>query len=345
MVTSFSVHPRFTTFSPLIFPVLERAPSVTTIDGRSIQIAPSRFNVILVDGQPTIAGISPTTVSSTHIVLHNGDLILGASTIHTILPSAPPAPLSHFTIGSQTITLISSHILAASTAHAAGDAGFAVDKTPISLGSSVLHIIGTSTMLISPLTPPLPAIVTTAVGHLFTLLPSGVVVAGITFTANTPAVTVSSALLSYGAAGFAAGPPTIPLILPINLLLTPSAVFTTQGQTFAALPFGAIAVAGIPLTSNAPAITFAGVLVSLGADGPVNGTATMSLPSIDTASPTGGLGGFIYSGMNGGSNGIQTHDIRLDGNLAIFFGGADGIALNSNFLIGLVMLVWLCCVR
>ena len=49
--------------------------------------------------------------------------------------------------------------------------------------------------------------------------------------------------------------------------------------------------------------------------------------------------------MNGGSNGIQTHDIRLDGNLAIFFGGADGIALNSNFLIGLVMLVWLCCVR
>ena len=77
----------------------------------------------------------------------------------------------------------------------------------------------------------------------------------------------------------------------------------------------------------------------------MNGTATISLLSIDAASPIRRLGGFIYSGMNGGSNWLHTHDIRLDGNLAIFFGGADRIALNSNFLIGMVMLIWLYCLR
>ncbi|CAD6572286.1 MAG: hypothetical protein ASARMPRED_005222 [Alectoria sarmentosa] len=192
-------------------------------------------------------------------------------------------------------------------------------------------------MLISPLTPPLPAIITTVAGHLFTLLPSGVAVAGVTFTANAPAVTVSSTPLSYGAAGFVAGPSTIPLILPTKLPLTPSSVFTTQGHSFTALPFGAIAVAGVTPTSNAPTITIAGVLVSLCADGPVNGTATISLPSIDTASPTGGLGGFIYSGINGGSKGTQNHGRGPGGNPAVFFGGADRIALNSNFLIDRLM--------
>lgn len=42
---------------------------------------------------------------------------------------------------------------------------------------------------------------------------------------------------------------------------------------------------------------------------------------------------------------MQTHDIRLDGNPATFIGGADKIAVNSNFLIGMVMLIWLYCVR
>ncbi|KAF6233109.1 hypothetical protein HO173_008653 [Letharia columbiana] len=220
---------------PFDSPAPAQALFVTTVAGHSIQIAPSRPSVVMVDGQPVSAGASPTTVSSTHIALHtNGDLILGTSTIHNILPHAPPVPLSYSTVGSQTITLSSSRYLAAGTTHAPGDPGFAADSTIVSLGSSALHI-GSGTIPISPPNPALPAIITTAAGHLLTLLPSGIVVA--------------------------------------------------------ALPSGAIAVAGVTPTSNAPAITVSGTLMSLGANGFVNGTTTISLPSVETASPRGGLGG------------------------------------------------------
>lgn len=319
-------------------PVPAQAPFVTTAAGHSILIAPSQPSVVMVDGQPITAGASPMTVSSTPIALHtNGDLILGTSTLHNILPTAPPASPSYFTVGSQTITLSSSQILAVGTTHAPGDPAFVIDNTIISLGSSALHI-GSSAIPISA--PPPPALTTTtAAGHLLTLLPSGIgiVVSGTTLTPNAPAVTLSSTLLSYGPHGFVAGTSTIPLIPP-----TTTSLFTTLGQTFTALPSDAIAVAGITLTSNAPAVTVSGEVISLGANGlVVNGTATISLPPRVSATE-GTLGGFIDSGNDGGGsnatrNGSSVHG---GGNVGIFSGDADKVSLRRSMWIGAVMALW-----
>lgn len=329
-------------------PVPTQAPFVTTAAGHSILIAPSQLSVVMVDGQPITAGASPMTVSSTPVALHtNGNLILGTSTIHNILPTPPPASLSYFTVGSQTITLSSSHILAAGATHAPGDPAFVIDNTIISLGSSALHIGSSNIPITIPtLNPPPPAITTTAAGHLLTLLPSGIVVSGTTLTANAPPITVSSTLLSYGPHGFVAGTSTVPLILPTAI--PPSLVLTVLGQTFTALPSDAIAVAGITLTSNAPGVTVSGELMSLGADGlVVNGTATIPLPRVsvttdgklegisDSGNDDGGGGG---GGSNATQNGSTEHG---SGNVEVFSGDADKVALGRSMLIGAVMAMWL----
>lgn len=318
-----------------------QAPFVTTAAGHSIQVPVSQpsVSVILVDGQPITAGASPVTVSSTPIALHtNGDLILGTSTLHNILPTAPPASPSYFAVGSQTITLSSSHILAAGTTHAPGDPAFLIDNTILSLGSSALQI-GSSTIPISAPSPP-ALTTTTAAGHLLTLLPSGrIVISGTTLTPNAPAITLSSTLLSYGPHGFVAGTSTIPLLT----FPTTTPLFTTLGQTFTALPSDAIAVAGITLTSNAPAVTVSGEVMSLGANGlVVNGTATISLPPRVSATE-GMLGGFIDLGNDGGGsnatrNGSSVHG---GGNVGIFSGDADKASLRRSMWIGAVVAMWL----
>ena len=78
--------------------------------------------------------------------------------------------------------------------------------------------------------------------------------------------------------------------------------------------------------------------MSLGANRFVNGTTTISLPSVETASPRGGLGGFNYSETNSASNTTQT---RPDSNPDVFSGGADRIALRKSVLFGAAMLSWL----
>ena len=78
--------------------------------------------------------------------------------------------------------------------------------------------------------------------------------------------------------------------------------------------------------------------MSLGANGFVNGTTTISLPSVETASPRGGLGDFIYSETNSASNTTQT---RPDSNPDVFSGGADRIALRKSLSFGAAMLGWL----
>ena len=58
---------------------------------------------------------------------------------------------------------------------------------------------------------------------------------------------------------------------------------------------GAIAFAGVILTSNVPGITISGILMSLGSNEFMSRIATISLASVETASSPGGLGVFIYS--------------------------------------------------
>lgn len=61
----------------------------TTIAGYTIQALPSP-NAILVDGKPLTRGQSPETISHAPIILEqNGDLIIGTSTISTLLPPDP----------------------------------------------------------------------------------------------------------------------------------------------------------------------------------------------------------------------------------------------------------------
>ena len=83
--------------------------------------------------------------------------------------------------------------------------------------------------------------------------------------------------------------------------------------------------------------------MSLGADGLVDGTVTISLPRVETDSVTDGkLGGFIYSGINAGlpkptGNGSTGHG----GNLEVFSANADRLLQGRRALIGAMMMIWL----
>ena len=275
------------------------APFITTAAGHSIEIVPSQSDLVTIDGQRITAGAAPTIVANTPIALHtNGDLILGTSTIHNVFPTALPTSVFHFPVGSQTITLSSSQVIVDGTTHAPGDAIFTIDNTAISLGSSAL-IVGSSTIPLTPSSPSLlQGIITTAGGHVLTLLPTGIVISGTTLTANAPAVTISSTRFSYGPNGLMVGTSTIPLVLP-----------TSQPQ---------------PLPFTTPPITA-------------------------SSSAREGLGGIILAGIDGGRSARTQGDQnpRPGADAAVFFGHADRSFSRrrrmGSTLVAAAVFLWLQC--
>ncbi len=175
--------------------------SITTIDGNAIQAIPSQPNVFNVDGTRVTIGASPTLISGTLVAIHsNGDLILGPSTIHNVLPTPPPSQLSHYTLLNGKILLLpSDHFIAPHTTPSPDARGTFIDGTSVTLGFSALQIGRTSVL------PGLP----TALGESLAPVADVVVVNGITLTEGGPAVTISGTRLSLGTGGLVVGTATV----------------------------------------------------------------------------------------------------------------------------------------
>ncbi len=175
--------------------------SAMTINGNAIQVVPSQPNVFDVDGTRVTIGASPTLISGTLVAIHsNGDLILGPSTIHNLLPTPPPSQISHYTLLSGKLLLLpSDHLIAPHTTPSPDARGTFIDGTSATLGFSALQI-GSTSML-----PGLP----TAIGESLAPLADGVVVDGITLTEGGPAVTISGTRLSMGTEGLVVGTATV----------------------------------------------------------------------------------------------------------------------------------------
>lgn len=179
-----------------------QAPFVTAVDSHdNVQVPEYLSSVVIVDSPSFTAGYTPTIVSSTYIALHtNGDIVLGNSTIHSILPTATSASVLYFTLGGETMTLSAAHLIAVGKTFAAGDQGPTIDSKVVSLGSTALAI-RTPTVPLGAESSSLPSVATIAADKTVTLVPSGIIVQNANLTSNGPAVTASGALSSLGNGG------------------------------------------------------------------------------------------------------------------------------------------------
>ena len=246
------------------------------VDGHIIKLATSP-DVVFVDGQDVTRAGPTIHVSSTPIALHsNGDLIIGLSTIHTFFPSptAPPTevqPLT-FTAAGQTGTILSNGAVFAGTTFTVGAKPTTVAGTPISLASNGLRI-GSSVI---PFPTPVTAGSIAIAGQELKILTNGdVVVSGHTLAPSTPTNIEAGAPLPSVALGGD--------VFPISL--------DRAGDE--------IIVAGTTLHIGQPSVTISGTPVALGTSGLIVGTSTIPFDR-DTSSSIDGIGGFIFSGLNGG---------------------------------------------
>lgn len=305
--------------------------SATTLDGHLIQAVPSSPGVALVDGQSLTMGDNPSPVMGPSAVLQtNGNLVLGSSTIYKFLPPSPS--VSYFTVGSETLTLLQGQLLASGTILAPGDPGVNIDGTLVSFGSSVLQI-GAATIPVFAPTPVPQDPKITAPGHLATLLPNGVDIAGTIITLNAPAVTLSGTRISLGPSGLAVGTSTIAVSLPSTPILSP--IVTGAGQMVTLLPTGVV-VDGTTISANGSALTISGTRMSLGNGGLVVGSSTiaLALPSLRDSSFIITTLGQTMTIMPGGLVDAGT-TIRL-GDARITLSGtrialeSDGIVIGSS---------------
>ena len=261
----------------------------TTVDGHYIQAA-STPGVILMDGQSVTRGADAITIANTPVALKSdGNLVIGTSTIQNLLPQSP-SPGSIFSIAGLPVTALSNGVAIAQSTLIPGAQAITVAGTRVSLGFYGL-IVGTSTIPL-PTQPP-PAMITAA-GQTVTALPNGnVVVAGTTLNPNAPGITVSGTPISLGSNGLVVGTSTI--AMPSSQ----SSISVNIGGHTVPVSFGTdeVVVAGTIIKKGQPPITIAGTTVAFGDDGLMIGTSTMTLPG---ATPTGDIGGFIFSGLNGG---------------------------------------------
>jgi len=297
----------------------------TTVDGHNIQAA-SVSGVILIDGQSVTRGADRILVASTPITLQtNGDLVVAASTIHSLVPPSPKSP-SVFTAAGQPATVLSNGIAIAGTTLTPNAPAISISGTPISLGTDGL-VIGTS---IIPVPTPAPGTLITAAGQAVTALANGnIVIAGTTLAPNAAVVTISGTPISLGTNGLIVGSQAMQSITIGRQLL------------FMSLDTSDVVVAGTTLQLGQPAVTIAGTPVSLGTFGLVIGTSTISLPSSDSSQ---GIGGFIFSGFNGGPAAPSTTGVAgstqqqinstQNGNMVAFLGGAaKAMSRWSTFII------------
>ena len=253
-------------------PVKDPVLSDTVIDGHTIQATQSQ-DTIVVDGQSIVRGANPITASGTPVALRsNGDLILGTSTLPGFIPSASAAPSNVITAAGQIFTILSNGVAVDGQTLSVGQ-GTTVSGTPVSLGLDGLVIAGSRIDL--PATPTAPVI--TTAGHTITLLSNGVAVSGQTLSIGH-GIIVSGTPVSLGLDGLVVASSMI------NLPAIPTAqVLTAAGQIATIDADGHVIIAGTTLVPSAPAVDIAGTRISLGPNGLIVGTSTISLPTITPA--------------------------------------------------------------
>lgn len=264
-------------------------PFSTTANGHNIEAVPTS-GIVLVDGQSITRGAGSITVANTPVALHaNGDLVLGTSTIQGVLPSLTNLPMV-FTAAGEAATVLSNGIAIAGTILAPNAPAITVAGMSFSVGTNGL-VVGTSTI---PIPTPAPLAVYTAAGQAMSILANGdIIMSGTTLVPNAPGITIAGTPISLGTNGLVVGTSTVAL---------PSSPSTSSvvigGQTISvSLGTNEVAIAGTTLQLGQTAITISGTPVSLGASGLVIGTSIIPLSS---ATSTGGVGGYIFSGFNGG---------------------------------------------
>ena len=136
-------------------------------------------------------------------------------------------------------------------------------------------ILGTSTLPgFIPSASAAPGKVITTAGQILTILSNGAAIDGQTLSIGQ-GITVSGTPISLGLDGFVIASSTI------NLPATTAAqVLTAAGQTMTIGANGGVIIAGTTLVPNAPAVNIAGTRISLGPNGLIVGTSTISLPTV-----------------------------------------------------------------
>lgn len=259
-------------------PVNDPISSNTIIDGHIIQKTQSP-DIIVVDGQQIVRGANPIMASAIPFALRsNGDLILGTSTLPGFIPTASAAPGKVITTAGQILTVLSNGAAIDGQTLRIGQ-GITVSGTPISLSMDGL-VIASSTINLPTVST---AQLLTAAGQTISVgANGGVMIAGTTLVPNAPAVYIAGKRISLGPNGLIVGTSTISLPT-----VTPAAVISAAGQAGILGPDGYFTIAGTTLSPEPPAITLTGTRISLGSNGLMIGTSTLTLPPVSMVTIAG----------------------------------------------------------
>ena len=273
-------------------PSVANTPFTTIIGGHSIAASPLA-NIINVDGQSISRGADPVVVAGTSVALSsNGDLILGASTVQTLLPApssdsangdlnVPSAPFSTTFQGHSIEASPSAGVVAVDgQSITRGADPTVVSGTPIVLQSNGELIIGGSTVQNILPTASAPSLPTYSVGNRVLTLSSGqLIVAGTTLQPSGPGITIDGTPVSIGPSVLQIG--TSSIGLPIN---TPALMYSVGSKVFT-LSSGNLVAAGTTLKPNDLGVTIDGTPVSVGPSAVQVGTSILGLDAGATITP------------------------------------------------------------
>lgn len=256
----------------------------------------------------------------------------------------------------------------------AGATAVQVSNHQISLdpGASNIVVDGKSHSLPSPnpqrvyTYTPVPTSLFTIGNQAITLSSKILIAAGSTLgTANGPAFTIAGTVVPLDSSVLRIGTSSITLVVPPPPTAAPRMILVADQP--ATILLNGVAIAGITLTPNAPAITVSGTPISLGAssliigtstipvslgvNGLVVGTSTIAYQNIGSTT-AGGIGGLVFSGMNGGfatpaangagiANGTQVETFRGSGSeLRILWSRLGILVALTVMFVGLGSAMW-----
>ena len=162
------------------------------------------------------------------------------------------------TINDQMIQPLSQGISIAGTTLTPGAPAITVSSTPIHFGASAL-VVGTSTVPLFPKNPDPDPLTTTIAGHVITVAPDAIAVAGTTLTPGAPPITVSGTPIHFASSALLIiGTSTLPLALA-----APTQIVTNiAGQLITAAP-SALTIPGTTLSPGSPGFKLAGTPIAL----------------------------------------------------------------------------------
>ncbi|KAI9684960.1 MAG: hypothetical protein M1822_005609 [Bathelium mastoideum] len=322
------------------------APQI--VGGQSIAADPSKSGGVVVEGQTLEPG-ALTTIDNTPVsVGQTGAVAIGDTTVKVSPLSEPAVATSASalaTIGSQVISVDPSQsgavVIDGSQILQQGEAT-TVGNTPVSVGAGGVVIGGgsggSSTIALQSTPYSLPIAINTVGGQAITAT-SGqpVAVGGITLTAGGPATTVGDQALSLGSQGLVIGSSTATYSDAESPALPNAATVTIGGSTYTASSNSPLVIGSNTLSVGGPAATISGQAISLGPQGVVVDSSTVSY----SAAPEGGegavvtVGGNLYSASSGAPLVVGSTTLSAGGPAQTIDGqrisvGSNGLIIGSS---------------